>query len=178
MMQRIQWSKLRTRLESLFAPSIAARVSVKTTWYRTTGRGAGRAWITLDDKEVGDFSDARWWRKYYEIAFQLQEANKATSYHDEGKRSAHFEAYESSRAVLDRAGVFSRDAFHDAVRHYPNLKLEDAWQSGFALYRAFVVLDRRMGKRRLKELETAAEEHPVVRTLLWARRDVEGLGKS
>ncbi|MFN7941518.1 MAG: hypothetical protein U0X73_07945 [Thermoanaerobaculia bacterium] len=153
-------------MESFFAPSIAARVAIHSTWYRSTGRFAGRAWISIDGEEVGDFSDARWWRRHWELATAIREVNRDTDYRDPGGRIAHQKAGEAATETLHRSGVLSRNDFYEALIAYPNLSVEDALESALPLFRALAVLDRRLGKRRLATLELLAEEHPVVTTLL------------
>jgi hypothetical protein len=170
-----QWSKLKKTIEGFFAPSVSGRVTLHSTWYRSTGRFAGRAWISIDGEEVGDFSDARWSLKHWELSTAIREINKSTNYRDAETRSGYIAAGEAAADTLHRSGVLSRNDFYEALLQYPNLSIEEAVASGLPLFRAFAVLDRRLGKRRLESFEFLVEEHAIVKRLLEFRCQCESL---
>lgn len=62
----------------------------------------------------------------------------------------------------------------DVLYHYPSLPFEDILKHHDPMVRAVGMLDKRLGKRRLKAL-TVEEEHPLVQALHALRREAEGL---
>lgn len=48
----MQWSKLRTQVEDLFADCVRGRVRFHSTRYRRMHDQEGRAWITIDGQEI------------------------------------------------------------------------------------------------------------------------------
>jgi hypothetical protein len=75
----------------------------------------------------------------------------------------------NSRVVLT-VGEFTR-----ALVDYCDLSFDEAVASPYMLHRALAVLDRRLGKRRLKALVLSPAEHPLVRRLLALRLETEGV---
>ena len=61
------------------------------------------------------------------------------------------------------------------LKAYLLLSVDDALQSGSPLIRALAVIDRRVGKRRLRSLEIGPEEHSLVYELYRLRCEAEGI---
>jgi hypothetical protein len=55
------WSKLKKRVEALFAPTMFGRVELRSTNYRHAHDQAGRGYITVDGKEVWQMSTTQTW---------------------------------------------------------------------------------------------------------------------
>lgn len=74
----------------------------------------------------------------------------------------------------------SEDEFSDAValedlEAYLSMPLEDALVAPSPLVRALAMIDRRFGKRRLRALQFAKNELPLVRALHALRCEAEGI---
>lgn len=147
------WSHLKKRVEALFAPSVGNRVELRITGYRWNRDGDGRAWITVDGIEVHNFCTFSKWR---ELA--------ALDGDDLGGREA-----------LAKRGVLAVGEFTRSLADYCALSFDEAIASPFMLHRALSMLDRRLGKRRLKALVLSPAEHPLVRQLLAVRLETEGV---
>lgn len=76
---------------------------------------------------------------------------------------------------LRAAGELSDDAALRDLEQYLTLTVETALVSPSPLIRALAVLDRRLGKRRLRALAFPPDEHPLVRAMFALRCDVEGI---
>ena len=61
------------------------------------------------------------------------------------------------------------------LKAYLLLSVDDALHSGSPLIRALAVIDRRVGKRRLRSLEIGPEEHSLVYELYRLRCEAEGI---
>ena len=140
-MKPMQWSKLRTKVESLFAEGIKGRVGLYSTRYRSMHDHEGRSWITLDGEEIvnmphvfkwlherdlraaellGIKHDWRWWK---EIA----------AHHDEAERQLAEESF------------FCQSDLGDAMFYCINHPIDDILSSDKVLVRALGMLDRRLG---------------------------------
>ncbi len=171
----MQWSKLKKQVESRFAPAVAGRVELRTTNYRKVNDWEGRGWITLDKNEIYNFCTQKYLFERWKLSKGIQEANRATDFLDPAQREGYYRGLDAAEEILDRQGVASQDSFEDALESYLNLTVEEALVSGDFIHRALAVLDRRLGKRRLRNLTLIAEEHQLVRDLLAFRLGVEGI---
>ncbi|NQT88950.1 hypothetical protein HQ560_19435, partial [bacterium] len=48
----MKWSKLKSQVEGMFADSVRGRVRLHSTRYRKAHDQDGRAWITIDGREI------------------------------------------------------------------------------------------------------------------------------
>jgi hypothetical protein len=84
----MQWSKLKARVESFFAPAVAGRVELRTTNYRHVHDGAGRGWITIDGREVYNFCTQKYWVEGNALSEGIRTANRATDWRDPAQEGA------------------------------------------------------------------------------------------
>jgi len=148
----MRWSQLKSRVESGFAVSVKGRVEVWSTRYRRAVHRFGEAWITIDGQKVVTMGTLRSENEYHKTGGSLLDA---------------------TRTIHDR-GVFSSWDLNRSLFVYLNLNIEDAWNSENAIIRAFAVLDRRFGKRRLAGLEVRGQ-HPLVEQFAFFRCQAEGI---
>jgi hypothetical protein len=168
-----QWSKLKKRVETLFAPAVAGRVELRITHYRTAHDWEGRGWLTIDGSEVYNFCTLRYYLEFNKLAEELREANGATDFRVPEQRPRYHEAGDEALAILEKRGIVSEKSFERSVQEYPSLSLDEALASDDFVHRAFAMLDRRLGQRRLAALDPGPEEHPLVRQLLDFRKKAE-----
>jgi hypothetical protein len=169
----MQWSKLKKQVESRFASSMAGRVELRTTHYRHTHDSEGRGWITIDKEEVHNFCTLKFWIEQNALLEGIRSANNVTNYRDPAQRAGYYHAYEQAEAILDQRGIRSQGWFEESLRDYLSLTLEEALASTNFLHRALAVIDKRLGKRRLKVLQVSPGEHPLVSRFLELRRAAE-----
>ena len=144
----MQWSKLRSTVESRFAPALGRRVTLHQARYRYAREEVGRVWISIDGRDSASFASP----------------NAASGDH------APADA-ESVRA----AGTYSDSDAIAELRAFLSMPVAEALVAPSPLLRALAVLDGRVGKRRLGALAAAPDPHPLVRTLLAVRCDAEGV---
>jgi hypothetical protein len=166
----MQWSKLRSTVESRFAPALGRRVSLHQARYRYTNNAVGRVWIAIDGRDAASFQtdDAP-----VEIA---RETARLMDERDAwGSMATYMEAVAEAEGAVRAAGVYSdRDAIAE-LRAFLAMPVDEALASPSPLLRALAMLDARVGKRRLKALAASPDQHPLVRTLLAVRCDAEGV---
>jgi len=90
--------------------------------------------------------------------------------HDPEGRERFAKAVEEAHA----ANVFSRGEWHQALFDYLNMSIDDILKSDNLLIRALGMVDARLGKRRLKNMDVS-QEHQLVQRLYLLRCDAEGL---
>lgn len=141
----MRWSKLKQRVEEMFAEELRGRVELRTTRYEKADDRCGRSWITVDGLEVVNMSNL------LTCGDSVADGN-----------SARF-----------KGGLFAGYDLPLAMQEYLTLSIDSAIASPHPLIRALAVLDRRAGKRRLERIDPD-KEVPLVRELLSIRKRVCG----
>jgi hypothetical protein len=166
----MQWSKLRSTVESRFAPALGRRVSLHQARYRHAREELGRVWISIDGRDAASFATPDQWMEVRAEAVRLLDER------DEWGTTAAFERAEAdAREHVRAAGIYSDAGAIAELRAFLSMPVEEALAAPSPLLRALAVLDARVGKRRLKALAAAPDLHPLVRTLLAVRCDAEGV---
>ena len=168
----MQWSRLKKEVESHFSPSVAGRVELRITNYRWAHDWEGRGWITIDKHEVHNFCTHKYYVEYNKLVDGIRAANHATDWCDPKQRDDYDQADAQANAILEQRGVMSQGWFERSLRQYLSLSIEEVLSSPNFLHRALAVLDKRLGKRRLKALELSPTEHPLVIRLFRLRQSV------
>ena len=100
---------------------------------------------------------------------------KATEFpHDEKyeQRMNHEMAFMDDTAM--QLGVFDQRSFYEAFDIFDNQSVEESLESDNMLVRIMAVMDRRVGKRRLKLIkETIAEQEPIFKEFFAIRAEAE-----
>lgn len=171
----MQWSKLKQQVKNRLSPKLADRVDLNSAGYRWHHEADGRIWLTVDGEEVVNFCTHTHWNEAKEIADDFVEHNSETR--SEEARSWDG-ALDEARALVDRKGRLTRPQAREDLESYLNLTVEEALESDSPLHVGLGVLDRRLGKRRLRDLELPAWVPPFVSELLEIRMRSEGLDRS
>jgi hypothetical protein len=167
--QRMQWSQLKRRVESMFADTLRGRVAVHSTTYHqwNDSRDAGRVWMTIDGREVLTLCSN--YRELYPtmpaaLVKQLQRLGISSAPGNGGP------------ADLRDKLVLSRREVHQLMFGHLSLSIDEVLASDHPFVRGLGMLDRRVGKRRLAALRKK-EQHPWPRLLLDLRCEAETLNQ-
>jgi hypothetical protein len=144
----------------LLAPSVAGRVDAHVAGYRKAYEGRGRAWLTVDGREVASFCE-------FEFENAWRDAGRR-----EGATGRPFT--DSAHATIRAAGVGDKADLLDALGPCIGSSIGQMLASPDPLVRALAMLDRRFGKRRLAGLNVASE-HPLVAELYRLRCEAEAV---
>jgi len=155
----MKWSKLKKIIEDNFAGSVSGRVNIFVTRYTSGSYFMVRGWITIDKAEVANFSTPD---NYNKFEWDTPDINNRIP--DE----------ERSEGNAVEKGEFSRADFLDACREFISMNIDEALKSDNPVIRAFAMLDRRLGKRRLKLIDRE-NLHPLVSKCLNFRLECEGI---
>ncbi len=168
------WNDMKKRLEEDFlAPALRGRVTYFMTRYTHAHDQAGRVAVRVDGREVLTGNDMeRWWcSDPYE--------KEARRLHPElAQMQSPEEKWDCLWNAITDLGCFSRDAFYDAYETFENQSVEESLHGKNGLVRLFALLDRRVGKRRLKTLwESGWGREPAwLLPFLRLRLEAEGIG--
>jgi hypothetical protein len=171
----MQWSKLKRNIESLFADCVKGRVGLHSTRYRTMHDHDGRAWITLDGKEIVNMVHIwKWLSEVNKRAASLAGLPDMDSFdlYLQGHKYDH-KKQEAERELEDES-FFTQSHLGGAMHEYQNLSIDNILASENHVIRAIGMLDRRLGKRRLKSIDIKSE-HPLVKTTYLFRVQAEGI---
>lgn len=164
------WSRLKSLVESRLAPSLDGRVTLHQARYRHARKEVGRVWVAIDGEEVAAFATHMGWTRVRPLADALMDERRAW-----GTEAAYAAATADAEAQLRAAGEFSDDAALSDLEGYLSQTVESALTAPSPLTRALAMLDSRLGKRRLRALTLAPDEHPLVRIMFTLRCDTEGV---
>lgn len=153
----MKWSKLKSLVEERFAGSIRGRININSTAYGNCS--CGHAWLTLDKEVIANFCTRAYWNRKY---FDYEKSRYANSdLTDEEKKRYRYQFVEY--------GDFSRqDLYKSCWAFLHNLTIDDALQSNDVLIQSLAMLDKRVGKRRLKKIEPESL-HPLAKKLFSER---------
>lgn len=155
----MKWSKLKKTIEDNFSDKLEGRVSIYITRYTTGSYFMVRGWITIDKEEIANFSTPD---NYSKFGWNTPDIDKRIP--DEERTEGK---------AVDK-GEFSRTDFLDACWVYISLNNDDAFKSMNPIIKAFAVLDKRTGKRRLRSIDKT-NLHPLVLKCLELRLKCEGI---
>ncbi|MDR3596657.1 hypothetical protein [Clostridium sp.] len=146
----MQWNKLKSQVESFFCDSLKVRVELFTTWYKCGGSPErARGAILVDKNEIFEVNTDRW--------ITLQK--------------------ETSRKELWNQGSFQELEFRESLKEYLSLSIGEALLSENILIKALALIDRRVGKRKLLEIEIPEDEHQLVKFMYNLRCEADGIIK-
>ena len=167
------WNYVKKRLESEFmAPSLRGRVTYFMTRYDHAHDKAGRVAVRVDGKEILKGSDMSWWIRGTEYEKRVLEL--FPEIRDLKSQKQREEAVWNAAVDL---GCITRCDFYDAYDTFENQSIDDSLNGKNGLVKLFAVLDRRVGKRRLKKLwdEQWGRETVWLLPFLYLRLEAEGI---
>ena len=147
----MQWSKLKSRVQDLISPELKKRIDFHVTSYRKSHDGADKVWILIDGVKI------------FSCNYYHSERATADAFYS-GLRVEQIKSY------LDEREIHTPTDFGQAMRRYLDMPIADALHSSDALIRAFALVDRRVGKRAIGQLEISESEHTLVKAFYELRR--------
>lgn len=156
----MKWSKLRNELKDRLADNLKDRLDYHLTTYKNSSGYLGRAWITWDGKEIMNFSNQDTWKEYQSYSNKLAETHYIS--HEAIKPT------ERTEGKIMEKGEFSKYDFADNAFRFLNLNIQEAVKSDNPILKALAVVDKRIGRRTLNELNKS-ETHPIIKKLIELR---------
>jgi hypothetical protein len=195
----MRWTQLKLKVESNFALAVQGRVELFQTRYRRAHRfcGDGEAWLVLDGKKRYAWGDANFvhtaaasplqakikdkrdalgadFTELVTAVLQGTRCNENVAKDLTRKQEMYFQSLRNLDADLEVRGVTTRQRLNALLFDTLSLSIDRMVKHPSPIVRGLAMLDRRFGKRRLRNRKTAAE-HPFVRGMFEFRCAAEGI---
>lgn len=154
------WSGLSKWLSGCLCAEFQGRITYFLTRYHKVHNAYGRAAIALDGQELQSFEWIEMCRK---------EAAVNAAWHQDKSRS-DLELYDSMKPQWDANCTYDEMDFLHSVLEFRSLSIQDALASEDYIIKILAILDKRVGKRTLKQI---AERGEYKRYPAWARQFYE-----
>ncbi|WP_138756176.1 SF0329 family protein [Paenibacillus sinopodophylli] len=186
----MSWSKMKQQLESFLCPALEGRVEYRSTSYRYSPDKAGLSYMAVDKKNVFNMSDrttlVRWFQTELEIkndpAIQIPISNEeieAMREETKGKvpedrlkimaRSRKISVY--AKELLAAQSSLSKSNFVTIANQFLSTSIEDCLESQDILLNILALVDRRVGKKRIQNMDEKMKvKHPIVQFFYELRR--------
>jgi len=190
----MRWSKLKKQLEDYVSPCLKGRVEFWITNYRKAHDRTGRAYITVDGKEVVNMctikkeiavlNAEKELKKSKNICFEEDNFKQDRIYgllRREGFSDDILSQIARNRSINDIAhkkveeqDIFLQYDFLEAVERFLNSPIEESLKSDNSIVKALALIDRRVGKITLNMLkESIKDESEFVRYFYRLRYEAE-----
>lgn len=159
------WSGIRQKLEQEYlAESLKGRIQYFATTYSDSPDHEGRAAIRLDGQEILSGNYYNQWLKAAQLPRDEKYALRMSQEHP----------FMDETAL--EWGLFDQRSFYQAFAEFDNQSIEESLASENFLVRIMALLDRRVGKRRLRAMQKAMQtEAPILQYFFKLRLEAEGI---
>ena len=160
----MKWSKLKKEIELRLADKLQGRLAFFTTTYANSS--VGRSWVTFDKTQIANFETILSYKNYgayYNIATDT----------DCSKHDIIDNTKRTPELPMER-GEFSQFDFMTACWDYLQLNIDEALESENPIIKSIAMVDKRLGKRRLAEINISGL-HPLTKLFLNIRLNVESI---
>jgi hypothetical protein len=162
----IKWSKQKQIIEDRICDSLKKRIKIHLTHYRAVHEPESRFWITFDDKEVFSVSKLKWLSEWAKIRGEYIK-NQGTE-----------DPYYYAEKVMHSNGKYYIDHIQESLEQYINTSIEEALVSDNFIIKALAMIDKRLGKRRLTNMNLDEKEHLLVKKLFEMRCETEKINRN
>jgi hypothetical protein len=163
------WSKIKKNVELKFSEKLNKKIQLYITSYGADYDVSdlfNRGWITVNGKEVVNFSTAD---SFYLNGYVYHSATPTNCVVSE-----EIDFNKRHPNLLSEKGEFSKFDLSNCCYAYLDLNIDEALTHKSPIINMFAVLDKRLGKRRLIKLNEK-EHHPLVRYFLNLRLESENI---
>ncbi|QNG59465.1 hypothetical protein H4O14_16965 [Bacillus sp. PAMC26568] len=172
-MYKPKWSKLKKELEGFICDSLKDRVSYYATNYRKAHDQLGRAYITVDKKEVFNMCTIKSNRILFNKENELRKLIDIDYDVDNGAENYRISV--QAHEIIESEGTFAQYDFFNAAEQYLNAPIDHSLESKDMIIKIFSLLDRRIGKRTLlKRYESIQNDLEIIQYFYRLRCEAEG----
>ena len=185
----MKWSKTKQMMEEKLAISLKGQVAYTVSSYRFSHDKSGRSNLTVDGHPIFNISKAlqiSWYTSVQEakkdltvnLPVSLEEAEAVRQLNIPEERvmlvaTQRKQANWGEAVYKAQSELFKTDFSKEAERFLAS-SLDQALESGEILMNIFALIDRRLGKKRLKNLhDNIKMKHPVVQFIYQIRFESE-----
>ena len=174
------WSSIRKRFEhNLLCEKLRGRVQYFRTIYHGAPDEYGRFAVRVDGEEIFQANPYNV-NNYSSIAWDIKQEREIPPREWTGKEDLHdaenLEAEEEARMISVNNGIVDSFDIPWAMKKYLNQDIVASLEDEDPLVRMFAILDRRVGKRTLKEIaDTVSDQPEWLQQFYRLRMDAEGI---
>ncbi len=184
------WSKMKQQLENFLAPALAGRVGYLSTSYRYTPDKNGQCCIAVDNKKIFNMKDGTTGLKWYQSEQDIKN-DSAVVIPLSDAEIEHIRMETGGKVPEERLAVIARDRkllayaketmaaqvalskadFYKTANVFLTQPIEASLASTDILLNCLALLDRRVGKKRIMDMEKSVKmKHPIVQYFYRLRR--------
>lgn len=176
------WSKVKQQLESFLCDSLKGRVEYCNTCYRYTEDRSGKSYMMVDKEEVFKMVDQKYGIRWYQTKEEVMkepdlnlyvsmEEIDAMDQKNQGKiprdrlrvMIAKTKLSEYAKSLIEEQNILSKQDFYDGVNAFLSNSIDDSLQSPHILPNILAIIDRRVGKNKLRKMQDVMKlKHPIV----------------
>ncbi len=152
------WSKLRVSIKEFITPELRKRIDIHATRYHDAHDHHGEAWITLDGKKIFGGGYYHWYVN--PLPVEVSDFDVQHGFHDD-----FYKPQINSKKVeqIMKSGLHETSHITLNLMNYLNTPFEKIINSNNPIYKAFGIIDRRLGKRRFEKIVIEEMDHPLVK---------------
>lgn len=184
------WSKMKPLLENFLAPALAGRVGYLSTSYRYSPDKNGQCCIVVDNKKIFNMNDRATVMKWYQSEQDIKK-DPAVVIPLSDVEIEHLRKETGGKVPEERLAVIVRDRkllayakqtmaaqvalsksdFYKTANVFLAQPIEASLASTDILLNCLALLDRRVGKKRIMDMEKSVKmKHPIVQYFYRLRR--------
>lgn len=164
------WSKLRANIREFITPELRKRIDIHATRYHEAHDHHGEAWITLNGKKIFGGGHYHWYLN--PLTFEVDDFEIQHGFHSDFFKSQI--ENESVKTIMN-SGLHETRHITLNLKNYINTSFGEIIRSNNPIYKAFGIIDRRLGKERFKQIEISDSDHPLVQFFYELRKTTFGL---
>jgi hypothetical protein len=184
------WSKMKPLLENFLAPALAGRVEYLSTSYRYSPDKNGQCCIVVDNKKIFNMKDRTTGMKWYQSEQDIKN-DPAVVIPLSDVEIEHLRKETGGKVPEERLAVIVRDRkllayaketmaaqvalsksdFYKTANLFLSQPIEESLASKDILLNCLSLVDRRVGKKRIMDMEKPVKmKHPIVQYFYGLRR--------
>jgi hypothetical protein len=175
----MRWSKTKLLLESLLCENLIKRLKIHSTRYNASIGEPQRIWITLDKTVIFNASSQYFLNKHdkfwEDVKYKTDKPFPECLYECYPEFMGKFSDGDYSMLVLEQRNIFNVDRVYKAFVLFPNLSIDEAVCCNNVIIQALALIDKRLGKRKLRNLRFTPDTHPIIKKFYTIRCDAEGI---
>ena len=163
----MQWSKLRSNIRSFIYPQLKDRIDIHCTRYHDAHDDYGEVWITVDKIKIQGGGYYHWYKALSDMV-SPDKLNISHGFHKDFY-SPQIETKEVEEIM--NKGIHSTNHIIWSLENYLNTPLEESLVSNNPIFKAFALVDRRLGQRRFDKIKLVEDENELVKIFYKLRKD-------
>lgn len=171
MLYQPKWSKAKNQLKSFICEPLRSRVDFQVINYRRAHDQLGRAVITVDKLEKVSMCTITAEREEY---YRENEIRRDLNNFDFDNVEFNRDIQDQAHQQLRKEGIYAQYDFFTALENYFSSSIEVSLKSTDSLTKILCLLDRRVGKRTLRNMkESILEDSEIVQYFYKLRCEAE-----